>query len=96
MRKAVGASNQEAGGSVVEQAESEYMVRATGYLKTLDDFRNVVLKTSADGTPVYLKDVATVHLGPEMRRGLVELNGQGEVAGGVVIMGKASAESLHP
>lgn len=86
MRRAVGASNQEAGGSVVEQAESEYMVRATGYLKTLDDFRDVVLKTSADGTPVYLKDVAAVHLGPEMRRGLVELNGQGEVAGGVVIM----------
>lgn len=84
--RAVGASNQEAGGSVVEQAESEYMVRATGYLKTLDDFRNIVLKTAADGTPVYLENVAQVHLGPEMRRGLVELDGQGEVAGGVVIM----------
>lgn len=86
IRAAVGGSNQEAGGSVVEQAESEYMVRATGYLKTLDDFRNIVLKTAADGTSVYLENVADVRTGPEMRRGLVELNGQGEVAGGVVIM----------
>lgn len=83
---AVNSSNQEAGGSVIEQAESEYMVRASGYLKTLDDFRKIVLKTSKDGTPIYLENVASLQLGPEMRRGLVELNGEGEVAGGIVLM----------
>jgi Cu(I)/Ag(I) efflux system membrane protein CusA/SilA len=83
---AVDNSNQEAGGSVIEQGEAEYMVRADGYLKNLDDFRKIALKTSADGTPIYLEDVATIRIGPEMRRGLVELNGEGEVAGGVVLM----------
>lgn len=83
---AVNSSNQEAGGSVIEQAESEYMVRASGYLNNLDDFRKIVLKASKDGTPVYLENVASVQLGPEMRRGLVELNGEGEVAGGIVLM----------
>ena len=82
---AVGKANQD-GGSVIEQAEAEYMVRAGGYLQSLDDFRKIVLKTAADGTPVYLEQVATVRLGPEMRRGLVELNGQGEVAGGIVLL----------
>lgn len=83
---AVRASNQEAGGSVVEQAEAEYMVRANGYLQSLADFRRIVLKASPQGTPIYLEDVAEVRLGPEMRRGLVELNGEGEVAGGIVLM----------
>lgn len=83
---AVTKANQEAGGSVIEQAEAEYMVRAGGYLKSLEDFRKIVLKTAADGTPVYLEQVAAVRLGPEMRRGLVELNGQGEVAGGIVLL----------
>ncbi|WP_309604356.1 CusA/CzcA family heavy metal efflux RND transporter, partial [Phenylobacterium sp.] len=67
-------------------AEAEYMVRASGYLKTLDDFRAIPLKTAAGGVPVRLGDVATVQIGPEMRRGVAELNGQGEVAGGVVIL----------
>jgi Cu(I)/Ag(I) efflux system membrane protein CusA/SilA len=79
------ASNQETGGSVLELAETEYMVRASGYLKTLDDFRAVPLAARA-GIPVRLGDVATVQLGPEMRRGIAELDGQGEVAGGVVIL----------
>ena len=79
-------ANQEAGGSVVEMAEAEYMVRATGYLKSLDDFRAVPLKTTVGGVPVVLGDVATVQLGPELRQGVAELNGQGEVAGGVIIM----------
>ncbi|MDR1045990.1 MAG: efflux RND transporter permease subunit [Candidatus Adiutrix sp.] len=83
---AVNDSNQEAGGSVIEQAESEYMVRASGYLRNLEDFRKIVLKTSDNGTPVFLENVATIRLGPEMRRGLVELNGEGEVAGGIVLM----------
>ncbi|MDR1360586.1 MAG: efflux RND transporter permease subunit [Deltaproteobacteria bacterium] len=84
--EAVQASNQETGGSVIEQAGAEYMVRAGGYLQSLDDFRKIVLKASAGGTPVYLGDVADIRLGPEMRRGLVELDGEGEVAGGVVLM----------
>ncbi|MPW23170.1 CusA/CzcA family heavy metal efflux RND transporter [Paraburkholderia sp. CNPSo 3157] len=83
---ALGKANQESGGSVVELAESEYMVRSSGYLHTLDDFRNVVLRTNDAGTPVLLGDVARIQIGPEMRRGIAELNGQGEVAGGVIVM----------
>jgi Cu(I)/Ag(I) efflux system membrane protein CusA/SilA len=77
--------NQENGGSVLEMAEAEYIVRATGYLTSLDDFRAIPLKT-VGGTPVTLGDVATIQVGPEMRRGVAELNGQGEVAGGVIVM----------
>ncbi|AME23262.1 efflux RND transporter permease subunit [Burkholderia sp. PAMC 26561] len=79
-------ANQESGGSVIELAESEYMVRSSGYLHSLDDFRNVVLRTSDSGTPVLLGDVARIQIGPEMRRGIAELNGEGEVAGGVIVM----------
>ncbi|HWU81314.1 MAG TPA: efflux RND transporter permease subunit, partial [Caulobacter sp.] len=79
-------ANAEAGGSVLELGEAEYMVRATGYLKTIDDFQAVPLRTAAGGVPVRLGDVATIQVGPEMRRGIAELNGQGEVAGGVVIL----------
>ncbi|GGL10256.1 efflux RND transporter permease subunit [Caulobacter rhizosphaerae] len=79
-------ANAETGGSVLELGEAEYMVRATGYLKTLEDFQAVPLKTFAGGVPVRLGDVATIQIGPEMRRGVAELNGQGEVAGGVVIL----------
>ncbi|MGC1301645.1 MAG: efflux RND transporter permease subunit [Caulobacteraceae bacterium] len=79
-------ANSEAGGSVLELGEAEYIVRAGGYLKTLDDFRAVSLKVGAGGSPVRLGDVATVQVGPEMRRGVAELNGEGEVAGGVVVM----------
>jgi Cu(I)/Ag(I) efflux system membrane protein CusA/SilA len=83
---ALQSANGESGGSVLELAEAEYMVRAGGYLKTLDDFRAIPLRTAAGGVPVTLGDVATVQIGPEMRRGVAELNGQGEVAGGVVIL----------
>jgi len=83
---ALGKANQASGGSVVELAESEYMVRSSGYLRSLDDFRHVVLRTNDAGTPVLLGDVARVQIGPEMRRGIAELNGQGEVAGGVIVM----------
>ncbi len=78
-------ANQAAGGSVVELAEAEYMVRSRGYLKSLDDFRTIPLAISGS-TPVLLRDVATVQIGPEMRRGIAELDGEGEVAGGVVVM----------
>ncbi|MGA0609622.1 efflux RND transporter permease subunit [Caldimonas sp. KR1-144] len=78
-------ANQSSGGSVVELAETEYMVRSRGFLKTLDDFRVVPLAVSG-ATPVLLRDVATLQIGPEMRRGIAELDGEGEVAGGVVVM----------
>ena len=93
---AIQAANQETGGSVLELAEAEYMVRASGYLKTLDDFRAIPLKTAMGGVPVRLGDVSTIQIGPEMRRGVAELNGQGEVAGGVVILrsGKNARETI--
>ena len=88
--------NQESGGSVLEMAEAEYIVRSTGYLASLDDFRAIPLKT-VGGTPVTLGDVATIQIGPEMRRGVAELNGQGEVAGGVIVMrqGKNAREVIE-
>lgn len=86
VKEALRKANQESGGSVVELAESEYMVRTSGYLRTLDDFRHVVLRSDKAGTPVLLGDVARIQIGPAMRRGVAELNGQGEVAGGVIVM----------
>jgi len=85
VRDALMAGNQETGGSVLELAEVEYMVRASGYLKTLDDFRAIPLSAKA-GIPVRLGDVASVQVGPEMRRGIAELDGEGEVAGGIVVL----------
>ncbi|ATD61939.1 CusA/CzcA family heavy metal efflux RND transporter [Janthinobacterium svalbardensis] len=93
---AVTKANQESGGSVIEMAETEYMVRSHGYLRSLDDFRNILLSASDAGTPVLLKDVAIIRLGPEMRRGIAELNGEGEVTGGVVVMrsGKNALDTI--
>ena len=94
--QAIRDANQEAGGSVLELGEAEYMVRASGYLKSLSDFEKIPLTVKA-GTPVQLKDVARVQLGPEMRRGIAELNGEGEVAGGVIVMrsGKNALETIQ-
>ncbi|EWS55980.1 efflux RND transporter permease subunit [Methylibium sp. T29] len=78
-------ANQSSGGSVVELAEAEYMVRSQGFLKSLDDFRGIPIALTG-ATPVLLRDVAFVQMGPEMRRGIAELDGEGEVAGGVVVM----------
>ncbi|MCF6226308.1 MAG: efflux RND transporter permease subunit [Xanthomonadales bacterium] len=86
VRTAIQRGNQETGGSVIEMGEAEYMVRATGYIDELDDLRNIPLGMSATGTPILLKDIAQIRLGPQMRRGIAELNGEGEVVGGVVIM----------
>jgi Cu(I)/Ag(I) efflux system membrane protein CusA/SilA len=83
---AIRAANAETGGSVVELAEAEYMVRARGYLATLDDFRAVPVAAPVGGTPVLLRDVATIQLGPETRRGVAELDGEGEVVGGVIVL----------
>ena len=84
--EAVQRANQETGGSVLELAEAEYIVRASGYLRTLDDFRNIPLNTNAGGVAVKLGDVARIQLGPEVRRGIADLDGEGEVAGGVIVM----------
>ena len=94
---AIGKANQEAGGSVLELGEAEYMVRASGYLKSLDDFRKIPLTTTAVGVSVRLGDVARIQIGPEMRRGVAELNGEGEVAGGVIVMrsGKNALETIE-
>ena len=94
--EAVQRSNQETGGSVLELGEAEYMVRASGYLKSLDDFRKIPLSASESGVPVRLGDVARVQVGPEMRRGIAELDGEGEVAGGVIVMrsGKNALETI--
>lgn len=95
--EAIRRANQEAGGSVLELGEAEYMVRAGGYLKNREDFEAIPLRTAGGGVPVRLGDVATVQLGPEMRRGVAELNGEGEVAGGVVILrsGKNARETIR-
>lgn len=85
VREALMNGNQEAGGAVLELAEAEYMVRASGFLKSLDEFRSIVL-ASRNGVPVLLSQVATVQVGPEMRRGITELDGEGEAVGGVVIL----------
>ncbi|MBU4519344.1 MAG: CusA/CzcA family heavy metal efflux RND transporter, partial [Gammaproteobacteria bacterium] len=95
--EAVARGNQEAGGSVLELGEAEYAVRANGYLKTLDDFRALPLKTTDAGVSVRLGDVARVQVGPEMRRSIGELNGEGEAVGGVVIMrsGKNALQTIE-
>ena len=83
---AVAAANSETGGAVIELGEAEYMVRARGYLLSLEDFRRIPLGATPDGTPILLSDVARVQIGPEMRRGIAELNGEGEVAGGIIVL----------
>ncbi|MEA2165669.1 MAG: copper/silver efflux system protein [Thermoanaerobaculia bacterium] len=85
LSEAVRKSNNEVGGRLIEWSGAEYMVRAHGYIKNKSDLEQIVLKAK-DGTPVRLADVADVQLGPELRRGIAELDGTGEVAGGVVIM----------
>ena len=83
---AIQAGNQEAGASVVEVAEAEHMVRATGYVSDVEDLKNLPLKVTAKGTPLLLGDIADINLGPQMRRGISELNGEGEAVGGVIVM----------
>ena len=86
IRMAIKKANQEVGGSVIEMAEAEYMVRATGYITKLEDLRRIPLGVNKQGTPILLKDVADIRLGPQMRRGIAELDGEGEVVGGIIIM----------
>jgi copper/silver efflux system protein len=86
VKRAIQRSNNDVGGRLVEMAETEYMVRGLGYIRTLEDIESIPVGVDINGTPIRLRDVAHVQTGPELRRGLVELNGEGEVAGGVVIM----------
>ena len=86
IKMAIKASNQDVGGRLLEMAETEYMVRGLGYIRSISDLNSIPVAVDANGTPVRLRDVAQVHLGPELRRGVVDLNGEGEVAGGVVVM----------
>ena len=93
IRDAVRRSNTDVGGRVFETAETEFMVRGQGYIQGLDDVRRIALGVDASGTPVTVEDVATVQFGPEIRRGLAELNGEGEVVGGIVVV--RSGENVH-
>ncbi len=86
IKSAIKRANQETGGSVIEMGEAEYMVRATGYIDSMQDLRNIPLSVNKKGSPILLKDIAEVRLGPQMRRGITELNGEGEVVGGVIVM----------
>ena len=86
VKQAIQRSNSDVGGRLIEMAETEYMVRGLGYIRSIDDINSIPLTVDAKGTPVRIQDVAHVHIGPELRRGVVELDGEGEVAGGVVIM----------
>ena len=86
VRNAIKRGNQEVGGSVIEMGEAEYMVRATGYLASISDLQKIPLGMNDKGTPVRLENIAEIQLGPQLRRGIAELNGEGEVVGGVVVM----------
>ena len=83
---AIKRGNQEIGASVIEMAEAEYMVRATGYLKNQTDIGNIPLGVNDNGVPLLLKDIADIGVGPQMRRGIADLNGEGETVGGIVVM----------
>ena len=86
IRTAIQRGNREVGGSVLEMGEAEYMVRATGYLKSIEDIGAIPLGMNETGTPIRLEDVAEIRLGPQLRRGIAELDGEGEVVGGVIVM----------
>jgi Cu(I)/Ag(I) efflux system membrane protein CusA/SilA len=86
VRSAIQKGNREVGGSVIEMGEAEYMIRATGYLKSVEDLGAVPLGMNAQGAPIRLADVAEIRIGPQMRRGIAELDGEGEVVGGIVVM----------
>ncbi len=86
LKAAIQQGNQEAGGSVIEMGEAEYMVRTSGYLENIEDLGNIPLRVNEQGTPLVLSDVANIRLGPQMRRAVADLNGEGEVVGAVVVM----------
>ncbi len=93
VRQALMRSNADVGGRLVEMGETEFMVRGLGYIKSIEDIENTSLGVDKNGTPILVSNVANVHLGPELRRGLVEWNGEGEAVGGIVIM-RSGANAL--
>ena len=97
VREAIMRSNNDVGGRLIEMSETEYMVRAKGYLRSLDELKHIPVAVDPRGTPIRLQDIADVHIGPELRRGLSELNGEGEVAGGIVVMryGENALTTIH-
>jgi Cu(I)/Ag(I) efflux system membrane protein CusA/SilA len=96
LKTAIQQGNQETGGSVIEMGEAEYMVRATGYLQSIEDLSDIPLGVNEQGTPLVLSDVAEIRLGPQMRRGIADLDGEGEVVGGVIVMrsGENASETI--
>jgi len=96
LKTAIQQGNQETGGSVIEMGEAEYMVRASGYLQNIEDLSDIPLGVNEQGTPLVLSDVAEIRLGPQMRRGIADLDGEGEVVGGVVVMrwGENASETI--
>ncbi|MEI7789090.1 MAG: CusA/CzcA family heavy metal efflux RND transporter [Chlorobiaceae bacterium] len=84
--EAVKASNKDVGGRLIEQADAEYLIRGSGYVKSKDDLENIVVGADMRGTPIYLKTLGTVQIGGAIRRGLLEMNGEGEKVGGIVVM----------
>ena len=86
VRSAIQRSNNDVGGRLIEMAETEFMVRGLGYIKSIEDIEHVPLGVARNGTPILLKQVANVHLGPELRRGIAEWNGEGEIVGGIIVM----------
>ncbi len=86
VRRAIQRSNADVGGRLLELAETEFMVRGRGYIEGLDDLAGIAVGTDGHGTPILLRDIAQIHKGPELRRGIADLNGEGEVAAGVVVM----------
>ena len=86
VRTAIQRGNNDVGGRLVEMGETEFMVRGLGYVRSLEDLRSIAIGVDANGTPIRLRDIATVQLGPELRRGLAEWNGEGEIVGGIVVM----------
>ena len=86
IKQAIQQSNNDVGGRLIEMSETEYMVRGLGYIRSLNDLKAIPVGADADGTPIRLQDVASIQIGPELRRGVVDLNGEGEVAAGIIIM----------
>jgi len=86
VKTAIQQGNQETGGSVIEMAEAEYMIRTNGYISKIEDLKHIPLGMTKNGTPILLKDIAQIRLGPQMRRGIAELDGEGEVVGGIIVM----------
>ncbi len=97
VKTAIQRSNKNVGGRLIEMAETEYMVRGLGYLESVEDLEKISVGVDEEGTPILLKNIANVHLGPEMRRGVLEWNGQGETAGGIVVMryGENALDTIH-